>query len=149
MRSVTTRLGVLALLVAVTAGCGSGGKDFAKAARERCAQARTEAQKLGGAANAARLAEVLQRRNAIVRELIGDLSELEPPDEQQADVERMLGSYEQALGLQERVPGLLTDGDLAQARTLLEQAAAATKRGDSIARRLGLAACMQAEARLE
>ena len=143
--SVTSRLAALALLVAAAAGCGGNGTDFAEAARERCAQARADAKQLGGAANAARLAEVLQRRNGIIRDLLGDLSELEPPDEQQADFERMLGYYSQALGTQERVPHLLVDGDLAQAGSLLRQAEDLAAKGDGVAGRLGLGACAQTE----
>ena len=145
MGSSPRRLGALALLAAVVAGCGGNGKDFAQEARERCAQARADAKQLGGAANAARLAEVLQRRNRIIRDLLGDLSELEPPEDQQVDVERMLGSYEQALGLQEQVPHLLTDGDLAQARSLLTRATEEAEKGDAIAKRLGLGACAQTD----
>jgi len=95
--------------------------------------------------NAARLAQVLEERNRLIRDLLGDLSELEPPDKQQADYDRMLASYEQALGTQERVPHLLVDGDLAQARSLLDQAAEHAERGDTLARRLGLGACAQTE----
>ena len=132
------------LAVAVAAGCGGGDSgNFAEDARARCAQARAEAKKLGGAVNAARLAQVMEERNTIIRELIGDLSELEAPDEQQADFERMLGYYSQALGTQERVPHLLVDGDLAQARSLLTQAESQAAKGDGVAKRLGLGACAQ------
>jgi hypothetical protein len=132
------------IVVVIAAGCGGGdGGNFADDARARCAQARAEAKKLGGAVNAARLAQVMEQRNTIIRELIGDLSELEPPDEQQSDFERMLGYYTQALGTQERVPHLLVDGDLAQARSLLAQAEVLAAKGDGVAKRLGLGACAQ------
>ena len=132
------------LLVVVVAGCGGGdGGSFAEDARARCAQARADAKTLGGAVNAARLAQVMEQRNAIIRDLIGDLSELETPDEQQADFERMLGYYSQALGTQERVPHLLVDGDLAQAGSLLTQAEDLAAKGDGVAKRLGLGACAQ------
>ncbi len=135
------------LLVVAATGCGGGdGGNFAEDARARCAEARAEAKKLGGAVNAARLAQVMEQRNAIIRELIGDLSELEAPDDRQADFERMLGYYQQALGTQERVPHLLVDGDLAQAQSLLGRAADLAEKGDAIAKRLGLGACAQSEA---
>ncbi len=58
----------------------------------------------------------------------------------------MLAAYEQALATQERVPHLLTDGELGQAQTLLRQSADEASKGDAIAMRLGLGACAQADA---
>ncbi len=145
MTLAARRSSALALLVLALGACG-GGEGFAEQARTRCAETRQAAKKLGGAVNPARLAQVLEQRNKLIRTMLTDLSELDPPDEQQIEYERMLGHYEQALGLQERVPHLLVDGDLAQAQSLLGRAADLAEKGDAIAKRLGLGACAQSEA---
>jgi hypothetical protein len=145
------RLAGVAFLAAaglLAGGCGDGdgdGRLSAAELRERanaiCREYDERIENLGEPGSLEEVPEFVNEAIPIIEEGLAELRELEPPEDLEADYDRMLDETEKSVGVAERLRDAAAEGSQQAVRDALEEGNAADSESDRIARELGLEEC--------
>ena len=145
-----TRLAAIALLAAAGAlagGCAGGNDgrlseaEFREQANAICVEYDQRIEDLGEPGSLEEVPEFVNEAIPIIEEGLAELRELEPPEELEADYDRMLDETERSVGVAERLRDAAAEGDQQAVQDALEEGTAADSESDRIARDLGLEEC--------
>ncbi len=85
--------------------------------------------------------EFVDQAIPIIEEGVAELRELEPPEDLEADYDRMLAETERSIGVARDLRDAAAGGDQQAVQDALEKGNAADSESDEIARDLGLDEC--------
>ncbi len=144
-------LPAIALLAAaglIAVGCGGGGDggrlseaEFRAQANAVCLKYDERIEALGEPESLEEVPEFVDQALPIIEEGVAELRELEPPEELEADYDRMLAETERSVGVAQRLRDAAAEGDQQALQDAFEEGNAADSQSDRIARELGLDEC--------
>jgi hypothetical protein len=140
-------IAVLGALGLLAVGCGGGGggrlseAEFREQANAICLEYDRRIEDLGEPGSLEEVPEFVNQAIPIIEEGLAELRELEPPEELEADYDRMLDETERSVGVAERLRDAAAEGDQQAVQDALEEGNAADSESDRIARDLGLDEC--------
>jgi hypothetical protein len=142
--SVAALAGVLVLLVA---GCGGGGggrlskEDFQSQANAICAKYQKQIDAIGAPSSLDEIPDLISQILPILNKEIDEISALEPPEELQSDLDKMLAATDRTKAAADDLSEAAKAGDQAAVQKALEEGNAASKEADDLAANLGLQDC--------
>lgn len=149
-------VGILMLATALLAGCGGGGgaskSQYVTKANAVCAATRAKsdplvaqlAQAAAGfptSVSAQKLAPVVGQLHTIGESYVAQLRKLKEPSSDHASIDSFVSSTQSAVTALGSAAGALSQGNLGQALSLLEQTRPAAQTANAEARDLGLSEC--------
>jgi hypothetical protein len=142
--SVAALAGVLVLLVAGCGG-GSGGRlskeDFQSQANAICAKYQKQIDAIGAPSSLDEIPDLISQILPILNKEIDEISALEPPEELQSDLDKMLAATDRTKAAADDLSEAAKAGDQAAVQKALEEGNAASKEADDLAANLGLQDC--------
>jgi hypothetical protein len=144
------RLAGVAFLAAaglLAAGCGGGSDgrlseaEFREQANAICSEYDGRIEDLGEPGSLEEVPEFVNQAIPVIEDGLAELRELEPPEELEADYDRMLDETEKSVGVAERLRDAAAEGSRQAVQDALEEGNAADSESDRIARELGLEEC--------
>ena len=148
MRRALASVSVLGLMLAA-AGCGGGGgerltkAEFATQANAICNDFNEELEGLGEPKSLEELAELADKAIPIFEAGLGDLRDLNPPEEIEAAVDEWLDTGDEALERSKRLRDAAKDGDEAEVRRIGQEVSEAEPKSDALARAVGATTCAE------
>jgi hypothetical protein len=135
-------------LALLAAGCGGGDdrlseEEFRERANAVCADYDRQVEKLGEPSSVDEVEDFAAKAADLTRRGVGELRELEPPDELQPDYDRFLAEGQTVVELSDRLERAARDRDAEELQKILREAQASDRRSDQIAKRLGLDECAE------
>jgi hypothetical protein len=138
-------VGVGALLAATGCGAGDDGRlseeEFLDRGNRICADLETDLDAVEEPQSLDELSTQLTESQRIFEDALGELRDLRPPEDLQADYDRLLSTGDDALEAIDRVKQAADEGDVAEVQRIVQEAQQADEESDAIARDLGLDAC--------
>ena len=136
-------VGALAALLLV--GACSGGEltkeEFIEQADEICAEADEKTQDLEQPQSAAELGDFVEQARSITIELLDDIRALEPPAEDQEQIDTMLSKIEEAIDFLPQIEEAARQQDTAEIGRLGQELQATAAEANQIAQEYGLQQC--------
>lgn len=137
------RWGLVAGLLLATA-CSGGGlskEEFIEQADEFCKAADERTQELEPPRTPAELDEFVEQARAVSIELLDDLRGLEPPEEDQETIDRMLSRIEEAVDFLPQIQEAARQRDSQEIARLGQELQATASEANEIAQEYGLEQC--------
>lgn len=144
MRSRTARIVAVAALAATTLAACSGGAskdDFIAAADDVCAEADERITEIGRPRVEEDILEYVEQAEEISADLVADLRELEPPEDDAAEIEEMIDGLERATDLLQPLAQATIDRDAGEITDLQEEVQQITDEVSEIAESYGFEVC--------
>ena len=145
MRRLLVLLAGLALVGAACGGGGSGGRlskeGFAKRADALCTRYTADLRRLGQPKSFAELAAFTDKAVPLAQRLIDDTKKLEPPEEEQALVDRWSAENQKIVDAIKDLGDAARKNDQKAAQAALDAGNAANERSNVLGRQLGMSAC--------
>ena len=144
------KLAALAILSAATlAACGGGDRlsedEFREQANGICAEYNEKIADLGNPTSPEDIPEYVERGIPIIEEGIAELRELNPPEEMEADFDRMLDETEKTIPAARQLSEAAADQDAEAVQEAISQGQESDAETDRIATELGLDECASDE----
>jgi len=139
---------VLAVAVAgLAAGCGGGGRlskaEYAKRADAICTKYNAKLKAVARPTGISGLPAYVDRALPLARKGDDELRALRPPKDEEKTAKEWLDQNDSVVGSMERLRDAAKKGDRAGIQTALNEASAANRTANGLARRLGLSVCAQ------
>ena len=139
---------VILALALVAAACGGGGDrlsegEFRERANAVCADYEQQIDALSEPTSPEEVERFAARATQLARSGVGELRELEPPEELDDEYDRFLAEGDAVVELSERLERAARDRDVAELQKILAEAEASEERSDRLARELGLDRCAE------
>ena len=136
------------VLAAVVAGCGGGSgrlskAEYAKRADEICTKYNAKLKALARPTSISALPDYVDKALPLARKGDDELSALKPPKDEGRTAKEWLDQNDSVVGSMERLREAAKKGDRAGIQTALNEATAANRTANGLARRLGLDVCAQ------
>ena len=144
-----SRLLALVVLALGAAACGGGGGDrltraeLATEANAICQEFDQKIEALGAPTSIDDIESFADRSAEIARDGRDELADLNPPEELEADYDRLLETLDEAIENIERIGEAAADGDEAEVGRIAEEGEAKDEDSDRLARELGLDDCAE------
>ncbi len=142
------RLALVIALALGSAGCGGEGggerltaQEFRDQANRICTDLDKELEGLGDPGSLDELSTQLEAGREIFEDALGQLRGLRPPEDLQADYDRLLATGDDALEALSSMQEAAEDGDAEEVQQIATEAEREDQTSDEIAQGLGLDAC--------
>lgn len=132
------------------AGCGGGGgdrlskEDFQQQANAVCKKYDAKIKALGQPTSPADIPEFVEKGIPVIQQGIAELRALRPPEELQADYDRMLDETEKAIPAARKLADAAEKQDAAAVQEAIKAGNDADQASDRLATKLGLSECVAA-----
>ena len=143
-------LTALALASVLAVGCGDdeGGGALSKAEFEKqgnaiCKKFEAESKSLGNPETVQEIPAYADKALALFDKQLGELRELEPPDEYKSDFDKLLATGDEAKGFIRDLKAAAESNDEKKIREIGEEAESRDQTSDDLAQKVGLTECAQ------
>ena len=146
-RLTITGLSLLAAVSLAAAGCGDDEGDalskeeFTSQANAICKKYEAESKTLGEPESIEEIPEFADKALALFDEQLGEMRELEPPEELKEDYDAFLKTGDESKKFVEDLKSAAESGDEQQIQQIGEQADEREKSSDALATKIGLTEC--------
>jgi hypothetical protein len=137
------------VLVLLATACGGGGgssarlskEDFQSQANTICAKYQKQLDALGTPESLDEIPDLVDQALVILNKEVDEISELNPPEELQADFDKMIAASDRTKAAADDLSAAAKEGDQAAVQKALEKGNAASSEADQLAGTLGLDSC--------